>query len=269
VTWFRSSRRRRSEAQPAAEPEREVREGVPSASPQAVAEERPVAAVASPEELAGRPLADLHALAREHGVPRFRLLRKEQLLEALGGAPTPSATTPSATALAEPEPQLEREAEPQPEPEPEPVPEPREVRISEVTAASVDVLDTLQRLVSELSSSAPKPHAAELEEIIESPVTRLIVARDGGDEVVGMLTLALFRIPTGMRAWIEDVVVDQAARGEGVGEKLVREAIRIASENGARTIDLTSNRRREAANRMYGKLGFGRRDTTVYRIDSP
>jgi ribosomal protein S18 acetylase RimI-like enzyme len=262
VTWFRSSRRRRSEAQPAAEPEREVREGVPSASPQAVAEERPVAAVASPEELAGRPLADLHALAREHGVPRYRLLRKEQLLEALGGAPAPSAT-----ALAEPEPapepQLERE------PEPQHVPEPREVRISEVTAASVDVLDTLQRLVSELSSSAPKPHAAELEEIIESPVTRLIVARDEGEEVVGMLTLALFRIPTGMRAWIEDVVVDQAARGEGVGEKLVREAIRIASQNGVRTIDLTSNRRREAANRMYGKLGFGRRDTTVYRIDSP
>jgi ribosomal protein S18 acetylase RimI-like enzyme len=95
------------------------------------------------------------------------------------------------------------------------------------------------------------------------------VARDEADDVVGMLTLALFRIPTGMRAWIEDVVVDQRARGGGVGEALVREAIRIAGENGARTIDLTSNRSREAANRMYRKLGFSRRDTTVYRIDSP
>jgi ribosomal protein S18 acetylase RimI-like enzyme len=138
-----------------------------------------------------------------------------------------------------------------------------------VNSASVDVLDALQHLVRELSSSAAKPHGAELEEIIESPVTRLLVARGETGDVVGMLTLALFRIPTGMRAWIEDVVVDQRARGTGVGETLVREAIRIAGEHGARTIDLTSNRSREAANRMYRKLGFSRRDTTVYRIDSP
>ena len=135
-------------------------------------------------------------------------------------------------------------------------------------AASVDVLDALQRLVGELSSSAAKPHARDLEAIIESPVTTMIVARDQSDEVIGMLTLALFRIPTGLRAWIEDVVVDKRARGEGVGEALTREAIRIANERGARTIDLTSNRSREAANRMYRKLGFNRRDTTVYRIDS-
>jgi ribosomal protein S18 acetylase RimI-like enzyme len=222
----------------------------------AAAEERAPVAVAAPEELTGRSLADLHALAREHGIPRYRLLRKEELVEALGGAPVPSAS-----AVAEPEPEREP-------PEREAPPE-RAFRVSEVENASVDVLDVLQRLVGELSSSAAKPHAAELEQIIGSPVTRLLVARNESDEVVGMLTLALFRIPTGMRAWIEDVVVDQHARGEGVGEKLVREAIRIAGENGARTIDLTSNRSREAANRMYRKLGFSRRDTTVYRIDSP
>ena len=133
----------------------------------------------------------------------------------------------------------------------------------------MDVLDALQRLVGELSTSAPKPHAAELEVIIESPVTALLVAQDDDDHVVGMLTLALFRIPTGLRAWIEDVVVEEGARGRGVGEALTREAIRIAGEQGARTVDLTSNRRREAANRMYRKLGFSRRDTTVYRIESP
>jgi ribosomal protein S18 acetylase RimI-like enzyme len=225
-------------------------------------------AVVSPEELTGRQLADLHALAREHGVPRYRLLRKEELIEALGGAPAPAESVQSATALAEPEP----EPDPEPEPEPAAVREPererRVVRITEVHAASVDVLDALQRLVGELSSSAGKPRAGDLEEIIDSPVTRLIVARDPGDDVVGMLTLALFRIPTGLRAWIEDVVVDERARGEGVGEALTREAIRIAGESGARTIDLTSNRSREAANRMYGKLGFNRRDTTVYRIEA-
>jgi ribosomal protein S18 acetylase RimI-like enzyme len=265
VTWFRSSRRRRSEAAPSAEPEPvELGEGGPPAAQPAAEDEPPALAVARPEELTGRPLADLHELAREHGVPRYRLLRREQLIEALGGAPAPTEPAPSATALAEPELELKS----RPEPEPEAPPKRRDVRVSEVSAASVDVLDALQRLVRELSSSAAKPHAAELEEIIGSPVTRLIVARDREDEVIGMLTLALFRIPTGLRAWIEDVVVDQRARGEGVGEALTREAIRIARESGARTIDLTSNRSREAANRMYRKLGFNRRDTTVYRIDA-
>ena len=226
MSWFRSSLRRRSEAAPAAEPE-------PEASPAPA----PVAVVA-PEDLADRSLADLHALAREHGVDRYRLLRKEELVAALGGAPAPA---------------------------PEP---PRDdVRIAEVTSATVDVLDALQRLVGELSSSAAKPHAAELEEIIESPVTRLIAATRADGDVVGMLTLVLFRIPTGRRAWIEDVVVDERARGQGVGEALTREALRVARDSGARTVDLTSNRSREAANRMYRKLGFSRRDTNVYRIE--
>lgn len=229
MSWFRSSLRRRSEAPPAAEPEREA------------ADEAPVAvAVAPPEELAGRSLADLHSLAREHGVSRYRLLRKDELVAALGGTPAPVPAREPAR---------------------------REVRIAEVRSASVDVLDALQRLVGELSSSAAKPHATELEEIIESPVTRLIAATGESGEVVGMLTLVLFRIPTGRRARIEDVVVDERARGQGVGEALTREAIRIARDSGARTIDLTSNRSRQAANRMYQKLGFSRRDTTVYRIE--
>jgi ribosomal protein S18 acetylase RimI-like enzyme len=77
----------------------------------------------------------------------------------------------------------------------------------------------------------------------------------------------VFRIPTGVRAWIEDVVVDERARGAGVGEALTREAIRMGDESGARTVDLTSRREREAANRMYRKLGFARRQTTVFRIE--
>jgi ribosomal protein S18 acetylase RimI-like enzyme len=265
VTWFRSSLRRRSGAPAPAGPELdELDEGGPPAVEAAVQDERPPVAVVAPEELLGRPLADLHAIAREHGVPRYRLLRKEELIEALGGAPARVEPAPRAVAPPAPEPEPARE----PEPEPAPEPERREARIREVSTASVDVLDALQRLVGELSSSAAKPRAADLEEIVESPVTRLIVARDREDDVLGMLTLVLFRIPTGLRAWIEDVVVDERARGEGVGEALTREAIRIASESGARTIDLTSNRSREAANQMYSKLGFSRRDTTVYRIDA-
>ena len=77
----------------------------------------------------------------------------------------------------------------------------------------------------------------------------------------------MFRIPTGMRAWIEDVVVDEAARGHGVGEALNREALRLAKERGAITVDLTSRPSREAANRMYQRLGFTQRETNVYRYD--
>jgi ribosomal protein S18 acetylase RimI-like enzyme len=94
----------------------------------------------------------------------------------------------------------------------------------------------------------------------------VLVARE--DEwIAGTLTLALFRIPTGIRAWIEDVVVDEEARGRGIGEALTREAIRRAGAAGARTIDLTSRPDREAANRMYEKLGFRRRETNVYRYE--
>ena len=254
MSWFRSSRLRRSRTKPEPAPAPvDVKEaGPPAEAPPA---EAPAAvAVAAPGDLNGRPLADLHALARERGVPRYRLLRQPELVEALGGEPAASTLTVAP-------PKRER-AQPAP-------PARSRVRISEVKSGSVDVLDALQRLVGELSTSAPKPHAVELEAIIESPVTALLVAQDDDDHVVGMLTLALFRIPTGLRAWIEDVVVEEGARGRGVGEALTREAIRIAGEQGARTVDLTSNRRREAANRMYRKLGFSRRDTTVYRIESP
>jgi ribosomal protein S18 acetylase RimI-like enzyme len=133
-------------------------------------------------------------------------------------------------------------------------------------ASHVDdaLLDAVARLVSQLSASTPPPGPWELQQIIASPTTELIVARDG-DVVVGMLTLAVFRIPTGVRAWIEDVVVDAEARGRGIGEALTREALRVATDLGARTVELTSRPSREAANRLYQRLGFERRDTNVYR----
>jgi ribosomal protein S18 acetylase RimI-like enzyme len=77
--------------------------------------------------------------------------------------------------------------------------------------------------------------------------------------------LAWFRIPTGVRAWIEDVVVDEEARGHGVGELLNRAALDLARELGAKTVDLTSRPSREAANRLYQRIGFVARDTNVYR----
>jgi ribosomal protein S18 acetylase RimI-like enzyme len=101
---------------------------------------------------------------------------------------------------------------------------------------------------------------------VASPATRLLVAHDEAGAVIGMLTLAVFRIPTGVRAWIEDVVVDDAARGRGAGEALSRHALELARAEGARTVELTSRPSRAAANRLYQRLGFAPRETNVYRF---
>jgi ribosomal protein S18 acetylase RimI-like enzyme len=142
------------------------------------------------------------------------------------------------------------------------------MRVEEVVEVSPDLAAAVAGLVGQLSSSSAPPAAAELEQIVASPATRLLVARDDGDAIVGTLTLVLFRIPTGLRAWIEDVVVDEDRRGRGVGEALTREAVRIAADAGARNVDLTSRPDREAANRLYERLGFRRRETNVYRRDA-
>lgn len=141
--------------------------------------------------------------------------------------------------------------------------------ISEAVEVSDELLDAFRRLIPQLSSSNPPPQKSELAEIVASPATILLIARDPdrAGEIVGTLTLALFRIPTGLRAWIEDVVVDASARGKGVGEALNAEALRRAAAIGATTVDLTSRPSREAANRLYQRIGFVRRDTNVYRYD--
>jgi ribosomal protein S18 acetylase RimI-like enzyme len=105
----------------------------------------------------------------------------------------------------------------------------------------------------------------ELAEMVSSPATDVLIARVG-THIVGSLTLVTFRIPTGVRAWIEDVVVDASARGKGVGEKLNLFALELARAKGAKTVDLTSRPSREAANRLYQRIGFAPRDTNVYRF---
>ena len=147
--------------------------------------------------------------------------------------------------------------------------DPRAVRVEEAAAVSDELVAAVAALIGQLSSSARPPTAAQLGAIVVSPASRLLVARGIGGRIIGMLTLVLFPIPTGVRAWIEDVVVDADARGQGVGVLLTREALRLARADGARTVDLTSRPGREAANRLYAKLGFERRETNVYRYDQP
>jgi ribosomal protein S18 acetylase RimI-like enzyme len=138
------------------------------------------------------------------------------------------------------------------------------VRIAD--AITPEIVAAFERLIPQLSSSNPAPTEAELRQIVDSDSTLLLLAEEDS-VIVGSLTLALFRIPTGLRAWIEDVVVDSAARGKGVGETLNRFALEEARRRGATTVDLTSRPTREAANRLYQRLGFVKRDTNVYRYD--
>ncbi len=138
------------------------------------------------------------------------------------------------------------------------------VRIAD--AVTPEIVAAFQRLIPQLSSSNPAPTSDELRRIVDAESTLLLIAEEDG-VIVGSLTLALFRIPTGLRAWIEDVVVDGTARGKGVGEALNRFALDEAKRRGATTVDLTSRPSREAANRLYQRLGFVKRDTNVYRYD--
>ena len=127
-----------------------------------------------------------------------------------------------------------------------------------------EVVEAFARLVPQLSKTSVPPDRAALDRIVSSPAITLLIARTDG-KISGTLTLVMFPIPTGIRAWIEDVVVDEAARGQGIGEALSQEAIKIAEAGGARTVDLTSRPSREAAGRLYEKIGFKLRETRVYR----
>jgi ribosomal protein S18 acetylase RimI-like enzyme len=141
------------------------------------------------------------------------------------------------------------------------------MKIQEVTELTDEIVEAFRRLIPQLSSSTVAPTESELDEIVKAPATILLIARDASaqDAIVGTLTLVVYRIPTGAHAWIEDVVVDERARGKGVGEALCLDAIKRAAACGASALDLTSRPSREAANRLYRRLGFQLRETNVYR----
>lgn len=142
------------------------------------------------------------------------------------------------------------------------------------TAPGVDVavcgrvtdqlVEAMGRLVPQLSSSTPPPGRSELEEIVASPGSELLLAFHEG-RIVGTLTFVAFRIPTGLRTRIEDLVVDESMRGNRIAERLSAVALEHGRQMGARSIDLTSRPTREAANRLYTRMGFQRRDSNVYR----
>ena len=141
-----------------------------------------------------------------------------------------------------------------------------------ITAATPELHEAMGRLLPQLSRSAAPMSEADVERFLSQSSVHLFVFRaetadaDGNNPILGMLSLATFEIPTGVRAWVEDVVVDEAARGQGAGHALVVAAIEHAQNIGARTVDLTSRPSREAANRLYQRAGFQLRETNVYRV---
>ena len=141
------------------------------------------------------------------------------------------------------------------------------IDITEATQATQELVSAFERLIPQLSLSSSPPSKDKLDDLIRSEASRLLIARDldHNAQIVGAITVALFPIPTGIRAWIDDLIVDANARGKGVGKALCHAAIKLATEAGASTINLTSRPSRQAANQLYQHIGFTQRQTNVYR----
>jgi ribosomal protein S18 acetylase RimI-like enzyme len=138
------------------------------------------------------------------------------------------------------------------------------VHVEVLREVTDEVVEAFARLTPQLSSSADPPDREALTQIVGWSACTLLIAWSG-DQIAGTLTLVMFPIPTGFRAWIEDVIVDEAARGQGIGEILTNEALSLAQAAGAKTVDLTSRPSRQAAGRLYERVGFQSRDTRLYR----
>ena len=139
------------------------------------------------------------------------------------------------------------------------------INISELTETSSSVLKSINELLPQLSSSAQVISMDRLSELVESDNTLIFIGTDEGGQILGMLSLIVMKIPTGNKAWIEDVVVDQSARGKGMGKALMNHALEKAKELAVKSVDITSRPSREKANMLYQSLGYQIRETNVYR----
>jgi GNAT superfamily N-acetyltransferase len=139
------------------------------------------------------------------------------------------------------------------------------LRIETVTEATSEVQAALAKLLPQLNASLPIPTMERLQAIVADPAVTLLLASDGND-IVGTTTVIVYTTPFWIKARLDEVVVDEAARGEGIGAALVKAALDVARARGAQVAELQSGVQREAANRLYPRMGFKRRETNVYRI---
>jgi GNAT superfamily N-acetyltransferase len=140
------------------------------------------------------------------------------------------------------------------------------MKIEIVEDVNTELYEAFQRLIPQLTNNNPPPSVDDLSAVLQDTASTLMVARDENGVILGALTLVVYRVPTGIRSIIEDVVVDGSARGQGVGQALVQRAIELAKEKNVGTIALTSSPFREAANGLYVKMGFKKRETNAYQM---
>lgn len=140
---------------------------------------------------------------------------------------------------------------------------PRSFRVEEIRSVTLEVEAAVQGLLPQLRRGAEPPSPDVLADVLADPATVLLAACQG-DRIVGLAVVAVYHRLSGVSAHLHDVVVDGGARGLGVGAALVEEAIEVARRRGAYSLELTSAPWREAANRLYPRLGFHRRETNVY-----
>jgi ribosomal protein S18 acetylase RimI-like enzyme len=136
------------------------------------------------------------------------------------------------------------------------------VRLEHLTEATEELVETIERLMPQLTEARTPPTLAQLQDVVSNQT--MLAVRDDEGRIIGTLTFVLYRVASGVKGRIEDVIVDESARGQGVGETLVREGMRLANEAGVLMLELTSMPYRQSANRLYKRLGFVRKPTNVY-----
>jgi len=138
--------------------------------------------------------------------------------------------------------------------------------IEKASEVSDELFEAVQRLVPQLGQHKIIPSRNELASLLNSEASSLWIAKypDDHGKLAGILTIAIYRVPTGLRSIVEDVVVDQDFRRLGIADALMRAAIEYVRDLGVDGISLTSNPKREAANKLYQAMGFERRETNSY-----
>jgi GNAT superfamily N-acetyltransferase len=139
------------------------------------------------------------------------------------------------------------------------------VRVDQVTEATPEIYAALERLLPQLNSQLPIPTVERLRAIVADPAVSLLVAREG-EQIIGTTTVIVYTTPFWIKARLDEVVVDEAARGKGVGEALVKASLDLARNKGVEVVELQSGLQREAAQRLYVRMGFKLRETNVYRV---
>ena len=141
------------------------------------------------------------------------------------------------------------------------------MRVDAATEATPELLAALTSLLPQLNPQLRPLTIERLARVVADPATTLLVARDRENRIVGTAAVLVYATPAFVKARIEDVVVDESARGKGVGDALVRKCLEVARERGAEIVELQSARWREVANRLYPRLGFKLRESNLYRMD--